>query len=386
MIKLLKWLQGYVIFEATGGFVERFLNLCKINSINLWSVKNDGVKVEAFTTSGEISKLSIPAQRSGMDVKIVKKCGLPFFLKAHKWRCGAFLGVLLMSLVLWLLSCFIWNVEIVSTTGVKIEGFTEKVEEMGVEIGARKSKIDILQFQEELLNSFSELSWVSLNIFGTKAQIEYTCGKPQLPVTDTKSPTNVVAGKSGEVIRVEGYLGENKVKHGQNVTKGSLLISGVVKNADMSETLVHAKGKVFARTQNEISKELSFLQNPKITQNWDSFFEFRFFGFSIPLGKLEFDDIKSVSPMLLEGNGTILPIGVNRTDAIFLSEQSVTHTAEECALWCLLKCVVDKRSEYGEAELENVEYSLTQATDKAAVVTRIECVENIAVECPMSVE
>ena len=52
----------------------------------------------------------------------------------------------------------------------------------------------------------------------------------------------------------------------------------------------------------------------------------------------------------------------------------------------MLKCVVDKRSEYGEAELENVEYSLTQATDKAAVVARIECVENIAVECPMSVE
>ena len=73
MIKLLKWLQGYVIFEATGGFVERFLNLCKINCINLWSVKNDGIKVEAFTTFSEISKLSTPAKRSGMDVKIVKK-------------------------------------------------------------------------------------------------------------------------------------------------------------------------------------------------------------------------------------------------------------------------------------------------------------------------
>ena len=65
-----------------------------------------------------------------------------------------------------------------------IEGFTEYLAGLGVETGARKSKVDILQVQENLLDTFSELSWVSINIFGTKAQVEYMYAKPQKEIAD----------------------------------------------------------------------------------------------------------------------------------------------------------------------------------------------------------
>ena len=81
MIKLLRLLCGYVIFEASGGFCERFLNLCKINNLNLWNIKNDGVKVVAFTTASEFASIKKPAQNAGMKINVVKECGLPFFIK-----------------------------------------------------------------------------------------------------------------------------------------------------------------------------------------------------------------------------------------------------------------------------------------------------------------
>lgn len=81
MIQLLRLLRGYVEFCAEGGFPERFINLCNINGISLWNVKNDGVKVIACTTQKEFELLSIPAQNSGMKVKILKTRGLKSFFK-----------------------------------------------------------------------------------------------------------------------------------------------------------------------------------------------------------------------------------------------------------------------------------------------------------------
>ena len=76
MINLLRLLQGYVIFEATGGFAERFLNLCKFNSIVLWNVKKEGMKVTAFTTESDFKLINIAAKKSGMEIKIIKKRGV----------------------------------------------------------------------------------------------------------------------------------------------------------------------------------------------------------------------------------------------------------------------------------------------------------------------
>ena len=76
MIQILRLLKGYVEFCADGGFPERFINLCNIKGINLWNVKNDGVKVLAFTTEREFQELKIPAENSGMTIKIIKSRGL----------------------------------------------------------------------------------------------------------------------------------------------------------------------------------------------------------------------------------------------------------------------------------------------------------------------
>ena len=81
MIQILRLIKGYVEFCAEGGFPERFINLCKINGINLWNVKNDGVKVFACTTEQEFKMLSRPAENSGMTLKIQKTRGLKNFFQ-----------------------------------------------------------------------------------------------------------------------------------------------------------------------------------------------------------------------------------------------------------------------------------------------------------------
>ena len=385
MINLLRLLQGYVIFEAEGGFAERFLNLCKFNSIVLWNVKKDGVKVTAFTSESDFKRINIAAAKSGMEIKIVKKRGLPNFVTLHKYRLGAFFGFLAVSLVIIYMSTLIWRVEIVSRDGVKINNFTETVEEIGVKIGARKSKIDIVQVQQQLLDAFPELSWVSLNIFGSKAQIEYSYARKALPIVDEKAITNVVAAKSGEIVLVDGNRGVNKVKVGENVAEGSLLISGIIVNGDGTESLVHARGKVLARTNNKHIVSSKSAEEKFVLKDGKVVYEPMFFGISFPLGKAE-GDIKSKTTLYFNGNGEQLPIGITRIDCISKQKQVIEMSEPQQALDALYKAVEIKRSQYSKAELEKVSYSCKAKRNQVELTVQIVCIEDIALEKAIEVE
>lgn len=386
MIELLRLFKGYIIFVAEGGFAERFLNLCKINGVNLWNVENDGENVKACTTIQEFTKLNIPAQNAGMEIKILKNCGLPFVAKRHKWRAGVLAGIILTGLFIWYMSGFVWNVEIVEEKGTKIENFEKSVYEEGVKPGTRKSKIDILQVQENLLEQFPELSWVSVNIFGSKAQIEYTIAKKNTPLTDESTPKNIIAQKSGQIVLVEGYEGTNMVKEGEFVAQGSLLISGVVTNGDLTEELVRAKGKVFAITENEIVKNQSNKIDTKIVFSSKSRYVFYLFGLKIPLGIKRDTDLMSTTDIFLVGNDTVLPVGFIREDNSETQKKCVTLNEKERTLLGLCESVEEKRQKFSQAEIEKTLCSVSDSDNKTQVELYIKCVEDIAVEGDVFVE
>lgn len=385
MVKLLRLFRGYIVFVAQGGFVERFMNLCRINEINLWLVENDGVKVKACTTPREFQKICAFAKDAGMDVKALEKRGLPFFSKRHKWRFGAVCGLLLSVIFIGVMSLFIWNVEVIEN-GVKVKGFTEGLEAQGVHVGALKSHVDILGVQEKLLENFPQLSWVSVNIFGSKAQVEYSLAKKEKTPDDTKTPTNLVASKKGEVVLVEGYKGTNQVKAGDFVVEDSLLISGVIINGDMTEEFVHAKGKVFAKTRNLIERTGYSKQRFRVTDESNSYYKLNFFGLMIPLGFSKTSSLVCKTDINLEGNSTVLPIGVQRLDSIALSDSDVKLVPSYQKLLCLKEIVEDKRRICKNAKIKSVKISEKNDGGVLTMLATIDCVEDIAVEKEVFVE
>ena len=278
------------------------------------------------------------------------------------------------------------EVEIVEENGVKIENFTETLSELGVKQGARKSKIDILEVQEKLLKKYPQLSWVSLNIFGDKAQIEYTPAKKAPIVIDENTPTNIVATKSGKITLVEGYSGTNAVKEGAFIAKGSLLISGVTVNADGSEDFVHARGKVFAQTVTPVKKKIDNIFEGFITAETSQRYTLDLFNLKIPFGFSPEGEVISESKINLEGNSTVLPVGIIRADGLLLSKKKVNFTENEALLICLKQCVQNKREDFIDVEFEKINFSHTSDNKTFTVSMNITCVENIATETPLSVE
>ncbi|MBO7274092.1 MAG: sporulation protein YqfD, partial [Clostridia bacterium] len=66
---------------AFEGFPDRFINLCTKNGIPLWNIKNVGGRLSASTTIQGYLNIRECAKKSGMNVRVVEKKGLIFFLK-----------------------------------------------------------------------------------------------------------------------------------------------------------------------------------------------------------------------------------------------------------------------------------------------------------------
>ena len=65
ILRLFRYLFGYVRFAAWSGFPERFINLCEHNKILLWDVRSrDGVITAAPTAEAINGCAAPPAARA----------------------------------------------------------------------------------------------------------------------------------------------------------------------------------------------------------------------------------------------------------------------------------------------------------------------------------
>lgn len=307
IIKLIRFVLGYVSFKAEGGFSERFVNLCTLNKIPLWNMKRQGNSLFADTTVNGYKSIRQSAHRSGVTLRIQRKHGLPFFLEHNRKRRGILIAVALCLFIAAFLSRFVWSISVEGNHTLTKEQILSAFSRNGVKIGALKSKISPEDVSYETLKSQPELLWASVNIKGSHVEIvvKERTSPPEFPDT---APCNIVASDDGQIISIQANIGTPAVKAGDLVLKGDLLISGVTKNLDGSENFKAARGNVIALTRSEITVSGApslFSQTDEKTR-----YLIYFFGLKIPLG-LRIDSERIFTSESYISNGKInLPVGI----------------------------------------------------------------------------
>ena len=387
IINILRLVFGFVEFEAKGGFPERFLNLCTINGITLWQVQNDGVKVKACTSIKAYKNIRKSARNSGMKVKILRKRGFPFLIKNNRARAGVLVGLLLVICSLALSTCMLWNIEITGNEKIKSEILMESLNNNGVIIGVFKSKLDTIEIQNKLLDEYKDLSWVSINIFGTKAVLEVKENSEKPQIADATTPMNIIAKKDGLIVLVEGHKGTNAVKEGDVVVKGDLLISGVTINADGSEKTIHATGKVYAKTLTNIYGESETHINWNVLKSSGNKYYLYALGSEIPLFlKCKGEKLYKGENLLKSTSGE-LPFGIKWECLGDFQKKEVDLTENQSEFLALLDCVNERREKFkDECEILSLSYSKELSENKILVKCKVSAEENIAEENEIFVE
>ncbi len=264
-LRLLNLLIGYVVFECNGYFIERFLNITAKRRIGLWGIKRINIAtVRAKIKAKEFIQLKEVAKKSNTKIKIIHKRGLPFILHRYRKRKGFFIGVISFFLMLWILSSFVWSIEIKGNIKVNSEQIMQTLKESGILSGKLSILCNINDAKLRLLTNHKELCWVDVAIKGSKVIISVKEGILPPQIIPKDKPCNIVAKKDGQITFIEAYDGIKAVRKGDTVSKGELLISGVIDSTLKSYLLVHSRGIVKARTLTHLKTEISLKKTENI--------------------------------------------------------------------------------------------------------------------------
>lgn len=242
--------MGYLVIKVDGLSLEKFINLCVSRGIKLWGIKR--ISYTSLTANIGIKDFkSLPpiTRIVHSRIKIQNRKGFPFLLYHFRHRKMLLTGIIIFMMALYVLSSFIWQVEVVGKLKIGSEIIYSNLEKKGIRPGAYKGKLDTWKIENEMLIEIPELSWISIEFKGTRAIIRAVEGVKPPKLLDAKTPCNIIAAKDGIIDQLIVLEGDTIVEIGQTVRKGQLLVSGIIHHED-TEILryVHAQAKVLART------------------------------------------------------------------------------------------------------------------------------------------
>lgn len=317
-IKLLRFLAGYAEFTCEGGFSERFVNLCFSSGIKLWDVRASGGKMSAKVSLISLKKLNIPAEKSGMTVKISARRGLPVIIYESRSRLALLCSSIASCCIVFVLSSAIWSVSVSGN-----ESFTQKqildiFASYGVKAGTFAKNINVDSVQQAVVSSNPDIIWCSVNIIGSRAFIEILEGVKKPDMYSDTEPSNIVAPSDGVLTMLEVYSGEGAVRTGSAVLKGGLLISGTVERPDKSVKFVAADGKIEVRRNDSLAAAVSSNDPIYSVRSVKTRSIISLFGFEIPLGISRDSDLKSRTESFPVADGAVMPVGIISDRYVFL--------------------------------------------------------------------
>ena len=390
LLRILRYLRGYVSFCVSGKYPERFLNITSRNRIRLWNVRREKESFTACMYGADYRKIRPLARGAGVVLHITKKVGLPTLLYRLRDHSGVFIGASAFIIAVFLMSQFIWSVDI---TGLNTLGYTETTEllrEHGLYVGAFKPSLDYKAIAREMMIERHEIGWMAINVEGSYASVEIKEEAPAPEVEDISFPCNVKAKRDGVIRHIECAEGDAVLTEGSGVIAGQLVVSGVRGNEEKGYRLVHAQARVIAQTRREaqftVPEQYTVLQKTDETATrcgvtvlgW--YLPYRFDAVGSPVSVTN-STIESPEPQ-----GVRLPLSLV-TDTVYALEKREEELNDNSAMELLLRqSRLYELFALSDCTVESREYSLMHADGEYTLSVTYTCEEDIAYQEMIGVE
>ena len=242
-------LRGQVRVRVEAPFPERVLNLCGARNLAFWDLEWES----PTTFSCRLSRrdwhaLRRAAGKLDCDLTLVRREGVPYFVRRFRKRYALLAGLALCALWLSVGSFFIWNFTVEGNEHVPEERILRALQTYGVDIGTFGFALDAEDLRNHILLDIPELAWMTVNVSGFRAYVQVRERVMAPEIVDERTPTNVVARRAGLVQRVRVLEGIPCVLEGAAVERGQLLISGVEDTDTFGARVLAGMGEVQART------------------------------------------------------------------------------------------------------------------------------------------
>lgn len=399
LLRLVNALRGSVRLEVEGAFPERFLNLCAQRGILFWNVEwMETTRLRLTVTRRGSRQAAALGERTLCIVTPAGRKGMPYFLARFKKRYAFWVGMGLSMAAVCVLSSFVLTIEVKGNTNVPTAQILTELRRQGLGIGTFGPGLDERTVGNKVLLQLPQLSWLSINLYGTRAEVLVREAVEAPELVDAQEYGSVVARASGIVTRVEALTGEAVVKVGDTVLEGETLISGTVHlegpaysdKPEIGQIQVRASGRVYARTWRTMAAQLPLeAQVKRYTGEEANRWSVTALGRRIDFfgkGGISFDRYDKIShtwTLTLPG-GEEMPLAVQRETcrAYELETLAVEPDAAEAMLKERLLEALEEA--VGEGEIVSTEFAVETENGMLTVTLQAECREEIGTFVPDS--
>lgn len=222
-------LKGYLKVRIIGYSPERFLNLCKNKGIIIWNLEVKGNDYEMFIFVSGFRKLKPLLKKTQTKLIIIERYGIPFFLHKYRNRKIFFAGIIVCCAIIFLLSRFIWNIEIIGNERITDETMIEYLKRENIFHGMPIKDVAYEMISTKIRKDFDEIIWVSVSLDGTNLIINIKENTDTFRVSQVEEePSDIIADQDGIITEIIMRSGVPFASKGDEVKKGDILVSGTV--------------------------------------------------------------------------------------------------------------------------------------------------------------
>lgn len=326
---LINYLRGFVSVTVWGAFPERLLNLCAANRLPFWALVWVDETTFRFTVPfREFKRLENLARKAMCELRAPRKAGLPV-LAMNLCRRWAFLsGMGLCLLTLCFLSQVVLTVDVEGNEAVSTAVILEELSRLGLRPGVFGPLLEEEEIANAALIELDELSFLSVNLYGCRAQVQVKEAEAAPARPDKTIPADLVSAAGGIVTQVTATAGQALVQEGDTVVKGDVLITGFMDLPEISDAeadagmyVVRASGQVWARTWRTLKAQIPLTAQVKAyTGASNTRFALDFFGQRVNfyqnsgISYARYDKIVEVKTLSLPGGG-VFPVSLMKETA-----------------------------------------------------------------------
>lgn len=232
--KIRSFFHGTVRIEVKGESVERFVNLCRSNGIYIWDIRNQEI-CKICISIEDFFRLKSVIKKTGVKIRIIEKYGIPFLLYRYRKRKMFVAGICTSFLLIYLLSLFIWDLEVEGNYSYSDNEIMKFLEANRIYPGMKKREVHCDDIEKAIRNQYFDITWVSVEVTGTRLIVHIRENEEELTETQQKQESSegqnaegydLVAAKDAEITGVVMRSGTPAVKAGMEVKAGDMLVYG----------------------------------------------------------------------------------------------------------------------------------------------------------------
>lgn len=249
--KVAGWFKGYLLIRIYGYGSRRFVNLCRNHGIDLWLIRYDDIEDVLYCRIflKDFYRVRPIVRKCRVRPVVLERTGFPFLVAEMEKRLSFFTGMVIFFCILFFLASRIWGISIEGQSFHTKESLLKYLDGHDVYGGMAVKDVDCSGIREDMRHSFQDISWVSVELRGSKIFIKLKEAQLIDEKKKKERPASLVARDAGVIVSIVTGKGTAKVRAGDEVKKNNVLISGldeIIGDADevVKKRRVRAEGKV----------------------------------------------------------------------------------------------------------------------------------------------